>query len=86
VRRGIEFRFDRRERIEIVAQHDRAVSVDVDPGNRTRPLRDNAFERRSARQLGSGRKIRRAAQDSGGRRVRVAVRQASDSRCHSGYD
>jgi len=57
---------------------DRAVALDRDLRERTRPLRDDAFERRAHRELRGGWESRVRLEHEVRRRPRIGVRKASD--------
>ena len=82
MRVGRQLRVHRFRHAELGDELDRAVGVNGDAGNRARPLRDNPFERCTARKLRCGRHIGDAAQHERGGRVGVAVRKAADRGGH----
>ncbi len=82
----VEQRLQLAERVERGGELDRAVVVHDDTGNRAGPLRDDAFARRTQRQLRHGGKLGQATQRERGGGVRVAVRKAADRSRHSRAD
>ena len=83
---GVEDRDRSGVRVEIGRQVERAVGLDLDAGDRPRPLRDDAFERGPDRELRRGGQLGQAPQHQRGRGPGVAMRQAADRSRHSGHE